>query len=449
MLPLPLAAEPLLTSLGIAFSERTGQRAMVLLIGAILTMGRRTVTGVLWTVRSIAPGHFSSYHRVFSRATWSLWPLGKSLATGVLKWIPEDQPVPVAADDTVAQHRGPKVYGKAKHRDGVRSSHSMTVWKWGHKWVVLAIVVQLPFTTKRWALPVLCALYRSKERNRAEGRRHKTPAHLARQLMAALIHWFPRRKFVFLGDGGFGSHELARFFHRHHRRATLVSRFYRDANLYGPPPKRRARTGRPRIKGRKLPSPRDGVKRSGKGRRATVNWYGGATRRVELISDTGQWYRIGQGLVPVRWVHVHDIQGTHRDDWVYSTDPTLSPAQIVSFFTGRWPIETTFQEMRHHLGFETTRQRTEKSVLRTGPCLMGLFSVVCLIYAEHVKRAKVSPRQTPWYAKAEPTFSDALATVRRLFWEQTIFKQSRVHRGFQKVPPLLRNTLLDIVSRAG
>ena len=186
-----------------------------------------------------------------------------------------------------------------------------------------------------------------------------------------------------------------------------------------------------------------------RGKRATVNWYGGSTRRVELISDVGQWYKSGQGLAPVRWVHVHDIEGTHRDDWVYSTDPTLAPAQIVSFFTGRWPIETTFQEVRAHLGFETTQQRTEKSVLRTAPCLLGLFSVVCLIYAAHVKDAKASVRQTPWYAKLEPTFSDALATVRRLFWEQTIFKQSCWHGGFQKLPPLLRHTLLDIVTRAG
>jgi hypothetical protein len=418
----------------------------VLLVGAILAMGRRTVTNVLWTVRSIASGHFSSYHRLFSRASWSLWPLGKALATAALRWIPEDQPVLVAADDTVAQHRGPKVYGKAKHRDGVRSSHSLTVWKWGHKWVALAIVVQFPFTSRRWALPILCALYRSKEQNKAEGRRHKTPTQLARQLMAVLIHWFPQRKFVFLGDGGFGSHELARFFARHRRHATLVSRCHPDAALHTTPT--RNRIGRPRIKGRKLPSPRQTVAQRKHGKHATVTWYGGSTRRVELVSDVGQWYRIGQGLVPVRWVHVHDLEGTHRDDWVYSTDPTLSPAQTVSFFTGRWPIETTFQEVRHHLGFETTRQRVDKSVLRAAPCLLGLFSVVCLIYAEHVKHAKVSVHQTPWYVKCEPTFSDALTTVRRLLWEQTLFKQPRLHRGYQKLPPPLRRTLLDLVSRA-
>lgn len=199
MLPLPSAAQPLVARFSVAFSDRIFQRIIVLMIGAIVTMGRRTVTNVLWSVRSIADGHFSSYHRVFSRASWSPWPLGKMLATAVLQWVPPDQPVLVAGDDTVAQHRGKKVYGKAKHRDGVRSSHSMTVWKWGHKWVVLTIVIRLPFTSRRWALPVLCALYRSKEQNKAEGRRHKTPAQLARQRMAVLVHWFPRRKFVFLG----------------------------------------------------------------------------------------------------------------------------------------------------------------------------------------------------------------------------------------------------------
>jgi len=446
MFSLPRAAEPLIASFSVAFSRPSFQRASVLLVGAILATGRRTVTNVLWTARSIADGHFSSYHRLFSRAAWSLWPLGKTLATAVLRWIPEDQPVLVAGDDTVAQHRGPKVYGKAKHRDAVRSTQSMTVWKWGHKWVVLAIVVRLPFTSGRWALPVLCALYRSKEQNKAEGRRHKTPAQLARQLMAVLIHWFPRRQFVFLGDGGFGSHELARFFVRHCHHATLVSRLHPDAALYAPP--MRNKIGRPRVKGRKLPSPRKTVAQRQRGKRATVTWYGGSTRRVELISNIGQWYRIGQGLVPVRWVHVRDIQGTHRDDWVYSSDPTLDPAQIVSFFTGRWPIETTFQEVRHHLGFETTRQRVDKSVLRAAPCLLGLFSVVCLIYAEHVKRSKVSVHQTPWYVKTEPTFADALMTVRRLFWEQSVFTQACFHGGVQKLPPPLRRMLVDIVSRA-
>lgn len=81
--------------------------------------------------------------------------------------------------------------------------------------------------------------------NRAEGRRRKTAPCLARQLRAVLIHWFLRRTFVFLGDGGYASHELASICHRHQRHATLISRYHGDANLYAPPPPRTKRNGRP------------------------------------------------------------------------------------------------------------------------------------------------------------------------------------------------------------
>jgi hypothetical protein len=447
MYSIPSAAEPLFMSFSIAFTEPTFQRIISLAIGGTLTVGRRTVTAILWTMRGVITGHPSSYHRVFSRAAWSLWPLGQVLAAAILHFIPPDEPVLVPMDDTTAQHRGKHVYGKGCHHDAVRSAHKHVVFRWGHRWVVLAISVKFPFTSRRWALPVLCALYRPEELNRAEGRRHKTAPCLARQLMAVLIHWFPRRKFVFLGDGGYASHELARFCHRHQRHATLISRYHGDANLYAPPPPRKKRNGRPRDKGRKLPQPQQVVARR-KLTPATVSWYGGSDRKVKLTGDVGQWYKAGQGLVPVRWVFVHDVQGTHRDEYFYTTDTHLSLPQIISWFTARWPIETTFQEVRAHLGFETPRQHVAKSVLRTAPCLLGLFSVICLIFAEHTRRHRVKVRSTPWYLKTEPTFSDAIATVRRLFWDETVFEKASYHKGFEKLPPTLRNMLLDYLSQA-
>ena len=196
MLPLPSAAEPVLMSLSVAFTQPTFQRMLPLIVGAILTKGRHTVTGVLRTMRGRVPGHFSTYHRVFSRAAWSPWPLANVLAAAILKCIPLDQPALVPMDDTTAQHRGDKVYGKGCHHDAVRSSHTHVVWRWGHRWVVLALSVKFPFTARRWALPILAALYRPKELNEAEGRRHKTAPVLARGLMAALIHWFPQRRFI-------------------------------------------------------------------------------------------------------------------------------------------------------------------------------------------------------------------------------------------------------------
>jgi hypothetical protein len=447
MLTIPSAAEELFVQFSSAFTKPTFQRILPLAIGAIVTLGRRTVTSILWTMRTVVKGHWSTYHRVLSRASWSLWPLGKILAAAILQFVPPDEPVLVPMDDTTAQHRGKHVYGKGCHHDAVRSAHNHVVFRWGHRWVVLALSVKFPFISGRWALPVLAALYRPEELDTAEGRRHKTPAQLARQLMAVLMHWFPERKFVFLGDGGYASHELAKFCYRHRGHGALVSRFRGDANLYAPPPKEKAPLGRPRIKGHRLPTPQKVVAHSQR-IPATVSWYGGSDRRVQLVSGTGLWYRVGEGLIPVRWVFVHDVQGTHRDEYVYSTDTSLSPEQIVSWFTSRWPIETTFQEIRYHLGFETTRQYVAKSVLRTAPCLLGLFSIVCLIFAEHTRHHTIRPRRTQWYAKTEPTFSDAIAAVRRLFWQETIFTKASYHKGFKKLPPKLRNVLLDYLSQA-
>src|SRR5262249_34103842 len=115
--------------------------------------------------------------------------------------VPPAEPIVLAGDDTGAQHRGKHVYGKGRHRDAVRSSHAHTVWKWGHKWVTLAVLVPLPFVRRRWALPVLSPLYRPEGLNQAEGRRHRTPPALVRQLVAALLPWFPDRRSVLVADG--------------------------------------------------------------------------------------------------------------------------------------------------------------------------------------------------------------------------------------------------------
>jgi hypothetical protein len=250
-----------------------------------------------------------------------------------------------------------------------------------------------------------------------------------------------------LGDGGYASHELARFFHRHRRHVTLVSRFRPDANLHLPATQRKDRIGRPRVKGRKLPKPQEVVAGSRRSL-ATVTWYGGKKRRVELVTGEGQWFKAGEGLVPLRWVFVHDVQGTHRDEYFFTTDPNLPGPQIISLFTARWAIETTFQEMRAHLGFETTCQRVAKSVLRTGPCLLGLFSVICLIFAEHSRHHRIRLRAVDWYAKTDPTFSDALATVRRLLWSEMLFAGSSHSKALTKLPRRLKNVLLDCLSQA-
>jgi hypothetical protein len=313
--------------------------------------------------------------------------------------------------------------------------------------VVLAILVKFPFARRLWALPILVALYRSKEWNQQHGRRHKTPSELMRPLLAMLIHWFPGRKFVFSGDGGFGTHQLARFAHRYHLRLTLVSRFYPDANLYAPPPVVRGKkNGRPRRKGRKLATPAEVMKRSSRSR-LSVAWYGGGRRRVEVVTGTGHWYKSGAGLVPIRWVFVHDCTGTHRDEYFFTTDPAMTSQRIIETFTGRWSIETTFQEMRAYLGLETTRGWSEQTVLRAAPSLFGLFSVIALLYAQLPVR-KTKSAAILWPGKTERTFSDAITVVRRWLWCQWGFATIGHYQPFSKLPRPLRAVLLYALAPA-
>ncbi len=323
--------------LALHLTSPTYQRVATLLVGAVLTTGRRTVANLLRTLRHLAPGHPADYRRVLSRAPWSGSALGCALVRLLLGHVLPAGPVHLVGDDTVGGHPGRTAYGKARHRDPVRSSDAYTAWRHGHTWVGLAVLVRLPFAARRWALPALVDLYRSPERDRVEGRPHKTPAQLVCRLLRLLLTRFPGRAFVFAGDSGYGTHEAARFCHRHRARLTLVSKPCPDANLFAPPPPYRG-TGRPRAKGPRVPKPRQAAATAPR-TAVTVVWYGGGTRRVEAATGAGHGCKGGCRLVPVRWVFVEGATGTHRGEYLFTTDPALTADAVVGTYCGRWSIE--------------------------------------------------------------------------------------------------------------
>ena len=440
---LPGEAAPLLLALAPAFTRPSGQRFLLLMAAAVLTTGRRTVANLLRTAGPLARGHKTSYQRVLSAAAWSGVRLGGALCGFILRHLVRDGVVTLVGDDTVESHPGRKVYGKARHRDPVRSSHAYTAWRYGHKWVVLAVLVRFPFAVRPWALPVLVDLYRSAEENRRRHRPHRTPAQLLCRLLRLVLLRFPGRRFVIVGDAGYGTHEVARFVRRDRGRLALVSKLHPGANLFAPPPRYRGR-GRPRVKGRALPKPREAVAQRRHLRRRTVAWYGGGCRRVQVASGTGHWYKSGRGLVPLRWVFVRDRDGTHRDEYFFTTDPTLAATAVIGYYTGRWNIETTFEELRAHLGLETTRGWCANTVLRAAPCLFGLYTAVALLFHALPQAKRRGARH--WPGKAGSTFSDALAAVRRWLWSEWVFPQAGGSAAVEKLPDQLRDIILSALA---
>ena len=248
-----------------------------------------------------------------------------------------------------------------------------------------------------------------------------------------------------MGDSAYGTHEVARFVNRHRKRLCLVSKLHPEANLFTPPP-RYCGKGRPAVKGKRVPKPSEAVSAARRFRRLTVGWYGGGTRRVATRTGTGHWFKSGKGLVSIRWVFVRDREGTHRDEYFYTTDTELSVAQIISYYTGRWNIETTFEEARSCLHLETTCGWCRQTVLRVTPCLFGLYSVVALLYNQLPADRRV--RAIEWPGKAGTTFADALTSVRRWIWAEGVFKQVEGGSAIEKLPDIVRQVLYSALAPA-
>lgn len=259
-------------------------------------------------------------------------------------------------------------------------------------------------------------------------------------LLAILMHWFPERKFVFAGDSAYGTHPMARFAYRHRKRLSLVSKFVPDANLFAPPPQRgNAKVGRPRVKGKALPKPQEVVAKQN-GKRLRVRWYGGGWRNVEIVIGQGHWYKSGKGLVPVLWVFVRDLSGTHRDEYFFTTDTSMSAKAVIEMYGGRWNIETTFQEMRSHLGLETTRGWSEQTVLRMAPCLFCLYTLVVVFY-DTMPWSNPHVRVRHWLGKEATTFSDMIGSVRGYLWMEWVFAQVPGGSAVQKLSKPIRAVL--------
>jgi hypothetical protein len=415
-------------------TARTAVNLAVLARGALLAAGPRTVTACLRAAWPWVEKHWSVYHNVLRRARLNSLELARVLFGLALRLIPTDHTIELAVDDSLVRRYGPRVVGVGMHRDAVRSSHGYRAVTPGHKWVVLSLVVRLPFTQHAVALPLLSALYSTRKqarRNRQKRpyRRHRTLQELALLLVRMLVRWAPERRFRVLGDGGYATHELAAAFsapspYKALRGVRLVSRFRQDAATWAEPPAYSGR-GRPRMRGHRLPTPQ-GVAASPQTvwTSARLRWYGGVRRTVSVCSREGLWYKSGSGVKRVKWVFVRDPKGSHRDEVFFTTDLGLSPRQIIESYVRRWSLETAFQEARAHLGLETLRNWSARAVVRSVPLLLGLYSLIVVWYALHVPAAQQHPGQSPWYEKRSITFSDMLAAAREDIVRETISQGS-------------------------
>src|SRR3954451_1242686 len=316
------------------------------------------------------------------------------------------------------------------------------------------LLAPIPRAGRVWALPFMSALAHSERYAQEQGKRHKKMTEWAWQLLLLVRRWYPEREIVAVADGGYASLKLLdRCCRRLSNPITFVTRLRLDAALYEPaPPRRPHQMGRSRLKGERLPNLSAVAESSATVWRAVTltEWYGGRERAVAIVSDTAVWYSTGLPAVPLRWVLIRDPEEEFETQALLCTDSDAKPERIVSWFVRRWQMECAFQEVRQRLGFETQRHWSERAIRRSAPALLALFSLVTLFAHRHVmaKGAQHAVRRTAWYDKRRPTFSDALALVRKELWAQGTFCDSSRKDDTVKVPRALMERLTDAVCYA-
>jgi hypothetical protein len=436
---LPARFAAVILCLAPLFSQRSWRHTEVLLVGAILAPGRRTVASILRITGLARERRFVNYHHVLNRAAWS----GRA-ATRVLLGLLLDAfvlvgPVVLGLDDTIERRRGKRISAKGIYRDPVRSSHGHFVKASGLRWLSLMLLVPISWAGRVWALPFLAALAPSERYGRERGLRHKKLTDWGRQLVLQARRWMPDRQLVLVTDSGFSPLEFLAALVR--QEITCVARLRLDAALYQPAPPRRPGTlGRPRTKGQRLPTLAEVLAdKTTRWQRVVVpGWYGEGERIVEICSDTAVWRHAGLPVVPIRWVLLRDPSKRFDPQALLCTDLAQEPLQVVRWFVQRWQLEVTFREVRDHLGVETQRQWSDKAIARTTPCLLGLFSVVTLLASRLDRRVRLQVSASAWYHKKRPTFADTLAAVRRAISSDQSFVVSRRSGEAAKLPPALR-----------
>lgn len=447
---LPPAMLSLLAPFAPCFSRRVWPHTLVLVVGTLLAPGRRTVTAALRVMGLDQCRRFERYHRVLNRDRWSSLTVSRTVLGLLVATFASTGPLVLGIDETIERRRGAMIAAKGIYRDPVRSSRGHFVKASGLRWVCLMLLVPIPWAARTWALPFLTALAPSERYDQEHGRRHKTLTDWARQLLRTVRRWWPDRALVVVADSTYAALDLLAACQSWAHPVTMITRLRRDAALYEPaPPRRPGQRGRPRRKGQRLPT------------LAAIaadphtvwtpvmitHWYGRGARTVEVVSATAVWYHAGLPPVPLRWVLIRDPEGAFATQALLCTDPEVPPAQILTWFVQRWQLEVTFEEVRRHLGVETQRQWSDLAIQRTTPALLGLFSLVTLL-AHPYLTIDDGVRQAAWYPKLLPTFTDALAVVRRQLWQYTLSCTSVPTPAIEQVPPSVVQRLVEALCYA-
>ncbi len=412
--------------------------SLLTVLGGWVFARRHTVTGMILAADAVGTKHHSAYHRLFAAARWSLDELGLAVF-GLTLPLLGDHLILLGVDDTLARKRGLKVFGVGMHHDPLLSTRKTTITNWGHCWVVLGVILKLPFCGERWfCLPVLFRLYVPKKTAEKKGLAYHTKPQLAVQMLQLLCGRFENRGFHAIGDSTYGGKSVLLHLPRN---CGLTSRLAMDARLYDEPPARgkSRKGGRPRKRGARRPTPKQML--GGRCRHLTLDIYGrkDKSRVAECVARV---YAAPDREMKI--VAVEPLVGGRRSQAFFSTCANDTAESVLTRYAARWSLEVTNHDAKGQLGFEEPQGWTKRAVQRTAPMGMLLYSLVVLWFSGKGHRHLQVPNR-PWYInKTHASFADMLATLRCESAKHEVLSMGLYGRGSRNIV----KTLLHAVRQA-
>lgn len=432
------------------FSKKVFEHAKVLLAGALLVVGRRTVCSALRAVGLSDERRFHKYHRVLSKAKWCAGHCARLLLLLlVARFASEEEALVFGIDETIERRRGQKISAKGIYRDSVRSSKSHMVKCSGLRWMSLMLLAPISWAERVWALPFMTVLAPSERYNLQQGKRHKKLTDWARQMLLQLHRWLPNRLIIIVADSSYAVLDLLDAVRA---KVCVITRLRLDAALYEFVPQRpKGKRGPQRKKGKRLPTLQQVLQAPTTKWTSVIipKWYGHGAKNMLISTGTAIWYHSGKPPVPIRWVLVKAADGSGEVAALLSTNLKLSPLKMINYFIRRWTMEVTFEEARAHLGVESQRQWSDLAIARTTPVLFGLFSLVALWADTLQSHNLLHLKPTAWYQKKQPTFSDAIASVRYRIWRKQKLSTSTFKDDIHKLnSPWIKHLILMAIRAA-
>lgn len=398
----------ILQGLAVVFTQPSCVTFQEIFTSWVMCLGRRTEFRVFEAFEGKAVSRkerhpFDRYYNFFSRSAWTVQDLARQVAIQIVVALNRVGELYLVVDGTLLHKSGKRVFALGWFYDAVRSTEKRSVTSPGNQWIVLGLAIRIPGTQRVFCLPIHAMLQQP-------GKNQPGPADLARQMLTEALTWFPDRKFVLIGDGGFSAKNLLQNLDE---RVTYVGLMRGDASINDPqsPVRRKGKTGPTPKCGPRLPSPREVAKKADRAKGKTAKWRWkkinvsayGATRKFQVCAFQAVWPKVF-GTRPILIVVCRGLEVGFGEVYLYTTHLDADLAWVVETYACRTSIEAAFKDSKQVMEIQKPQHWCEGSIRKLAPCVWLMQSLITLWYLTEgqelpearAARKRLGPWETEW-----------------------------------------------------